>query len=242
MTCKEKLMREHLDEYRLMFEEKQIHICPNSLRYANNPPLADDYACSITCEACWDREIDIPAPTEPCIKDSGARRQFDTGAVRDICEGKGRCDLLPLDVMALIVEDDDNGANSAMVLRTLCNFQNTGNCDYLLSTLATFSCGYLNIKPISFGDVYTMCLEVSKHFEDGAKKYEENNWKKGIPVHCYIDSAVRHFLKFLRGDKDEPHDRAFVWNIMCCVWTCRHKPELNDYAQKSENDISKEDK
>ena len=29
------------------------------------------------------------------IKDSGTRRQFDTGAVRDMQEGKGRCDLLP---------------------------------------------------------------------------------------------------------------------------------------------------
>ena len=34
----------------------------------------------------------------PHILDSGNRRQFETGAVRDIQEGKGRCDLLPLDV------------------------------------------------------------------------------------------------------------------------------------------------
>ena len=73
-----------------------------------------------------------------------------------------------------------------------------------------------------------MLLEVSKHFEEGAKKYGENNWQKGIPVHCYIDSMVRHYLKFLRGDTDEPHDRAFVWNVMCCAWTVIHKPEMND--------------
>lgn len=29
------------------------------------------------------------------LKDSGDRRNFDTGAVRDMAEGKGRCDLLP---------------------------------------------------------------------------------------------------------------------------------------------------
>lgn len=34
------------------------------------------------------------------IKDSGERREFDTGAVRDIQKGKGRCDLMPLDVAA----------------------------------------------------------------------------------------------------------------------------------------------
>ena len=30
------------------------------------------------------------------IKDSGERRTFSTGSVRDVPEGKGRCDLLPL--------------------------------------------------------------------------------------------------------------------------------------------------
>ena len=30
------------------------------------------------------------------IKDSGTRREFESGAVRDVAEGKGRCDLLAL--------------------------------------------------------------------------------------------------------------------------------------------------
>ena len=30
------------------------------------------------------------------ILDSGNRREFETGAVRDVQEGKGRCDLPPL--------------------------------------------------------------------------------------------------------------------------------------------------
>lgn len=64
----------------------------------------------------------------------------------------------------------------------------------------------------------TMILEVAKHFEEGAKKYGEHNWQKGIPVKCYIDSAIRHYLKWHRGDQDEPHDRAFVWNLLCCIW------------------------
>lgn len=37
--------------------------------------------------------------SERKILDSGSRRQFDSGAVRDIAEGKGRCDLLPLDII-----------------------------------------------------------------------------------------------------------------------------------------------
>lgn len=87
---------------------------------------------------------------------------------------------------------------------------------------------YVTLELVSdtmFPNRETMFLEVAKHFEEGAKKYGENNWQKGIPVWCYVDSAVRHYLKWKRGDKDEPHDRAFVWNIMCCIWTVENEKE-----------------
>jgi hypothetical protein len=38
------------------------------------------------------------------LQDSGNRRLFESGAVRDIQEGKGRCDLLPLDVIAQMLD------------------------------------------------------------------------------------------------------------------------------------------
>lgn len=154
------------------------------------------------------------------IKDSGERRQFDTGAVRDIQEGKGRCDLLPLDVVSELYHDK--------VISYIHSFTQDGDVCWLYETLA-------NIMP-KFGDYSTMFLEVSKHFEEGAKKYGDYNWQKGIPAHCYIDSAVRHLFKWIRGDNDEPHNRAFVWNIMCCCWTCQHMPELNDYAGGGSHD------
>ena len=151
------------------------------------------------------------------IKDSGERREFSTGAVRDIQEGKGRCDLLPLDVVARF---------RGTILTDISEYQETGDTKHLENALQRFIDKHLN------KDNSTAFLEVSKHFEEGAKKYGDYNWQKGIPTHCYIDSAVRHYLKYLRGDTDEPHDRAFVWNILCCIWTCIHKPELNDYAKK----------
>lgn len=154
------------------------------------------------------------------IKDSGNRREFASGAVRDIQEGKGRADLLPLDV---VVKSIPYNTYDCSILVAIDNFQNTGNIEHLYTALAIFGERH-------FKNRYTMILEVSKHFEEGAKKYGPDNWRKGIPVHCYIDSAVRHYLKFLRGDKDEPHDRAFCWNIMCAIWTCKHKPELNEYG------------
>lgn len=157
------------------------------------------------------------------IKDSGTRREFETGAVRDIQEGKGRCDLLPLDVVYGCYRAKTNKCGE--VFWYIDKFTKTGVSDHLMDALEHFlmdgcpwDCNWS-----------TAFLEVSKHFEEGAKKYGEYNWQKGIPTHCYIDSAVRHYLKWLRGDEDEPHDRAFCWNILCCIWTCAFKPELNDY-------------
>lgn len=154
---------------------------------------------------------------EPHIKDSGNRREFSTGAVRDIQEGKGRCDLLPLDVIDVLCEP-------AIVIHHLSIFQDTGDVSSLYQALRAFC-------SLREWDIPTMLLEVSKHFEEGAKKYSENNWKKGIPVHCYIDSAVRHYLKWSRGDTDEPHDRAFLWNLLCCVWTVKHIGVENETKQ-----------
>ena len=165
----------------------------------------------------------------PHILDSGARQEFGTGAVRDIQEGKGRCDLMPLDVVANIIRDE--------IIDHIDSFQKIGNVIDLYDALEMFAPHWDDnlVKGSSYDiDIQrktTMILEVAIHFEEGAKKYGENNWQKGIPVKRYIDSAVRHYLKFLRGDKDEPHDRAFCWNIMCAIWTCKHKPELNDYAE-----------
>lgn len=165
-----------------------------------------------------------PSPIEnPHILDSGNRREFESGAVRDIQEGKGRCDLLPLDIAAeylgrFCIADGNLFDN---VLHYILLFQNSGKVGHLYLAL-----NYAN----PFPDAYTMILEVAKQFEEGAKKYGERNWEKGIPVHCYIDSAIRHYMKYKRGDKDEPHDRAVCWNLMCAIWTCKNKPELNEYA------------
>lgn len=167
------------------------------------------------------RQVCINCERLPTIKDSGNRRQFPTGAVRDIQEGKGRCDLLPLGVVAELIGSKE--------LMRIHEFKSTGDINYLFNALKEFSRIY---KHDSKGKkLADMLLEVSVHFEAGAKKYGDNNWRKGIPAHCYIDSAIRHYLKWLRGDRDEPHDRAFAWNLLCCIWTCENKPELNEFRK-----------
>lgn len=166
----------------------------------------------------------------PHILDSGDRTEFESGAVRDMREGKGRCDLLPLGVVGQLFNDT--------FFNYIEDFQSDGDVVNLYKAIDFFSKRWAPIdKPLSADDLEMfsyaeMCLEVAKHFEEGAKKYGDDNWRKGIPAHVYIDSAVRHYLKYLAGWNDEPHDRAVAWNIMCCIWTCDNKPELNDYREK----------
>ena len=154
------------------------------------------------------------------LQDSGVRRKFDSGAVRDISEGKGRCDLLPLNVIADMMNDG--------ILCRINQYVCSGNKTSLVCAIKAFS-------ENRYGSLSTAMLEVSKHYEDGCTKYGERNWERGIPLHCYIDSGVRHYLKYIRGDEDEPHDRAFLWNLLGALWTQDNKPELIDLPFRERN-------
>jgi len=151
------------------------------------------------------------------LKDSGARRDFGTGAVRDAAEGKGRCDLLPLEVAGLVLDDT--------ILTLINGYVQHGVILCLIEAVKAFSKQH-------FGSIETAIIAASHQYEDGCQKYGDRNWEKGIPLHCYIDSAVRHYLKLRRGDDDEPHDRAFVWNLLGAIWTHINKPDLIDLPFK----------
>ena len=156
------------------------------------------------------------------ILDSGNRTKYSTGAVRDIQESKGRCDLLPLAVIANFIERTI-GYDESQIIRQIATFMEIGDSKYLYIALNLF-CQHKN------WNVTECLLEVSIHYKQGAEKYGERNWEKGIPLHSYIDSAVRHFLKNIDGQVDERHDRAFVWNILGALWTMmyKHGTELID--------------
>lgn len=138
------------------------------------------------------------------IKDSGERRTFDTGAVRDMAEGKGRFDIMPLLEIGEELEDE-----------------------FLIHmALEHYETAFRTVADMFWVNRYEAMLDLAQHFENGLKKYGKDNWKKGIPVDSYIDSSVRHYCKAKAGWKDEPHERACLWNLICLIWTIRHhKPE-----------------
>lgn len=82
--------------------------------------------------------------------------------------------------------------------------------------------GRMDLLPLS------ALIELSKHCEEGALKYGEHNVDKGIPQHSLCDSAMRHLVKYMRGDTDEPHLRAAAWNLMWALNQTVEHPELVD--------------
>jgi hypothetical protein len=94
-------------------------------------------------------------------KDSGARQEFETGARRDIQEGKGRFDLIPAEPL----------------------------------------------------------IRLAQLYERGAKKYGPHNWTKGMPTSRYLDSAFRHLVQYIAGDREEDHLIGVVWNIFSLIAT-----------------------
>ena len=66
---------------------------------------------------------------------------------------------------------------------------------------------------------YHAIERVAKVFELGAAKYEARNWEKGIPTHRFMDSGLRHAMKFLAGHEDEDHLAMAAWNLLCLLET-----------------------
>lgn len=169
------------------------------------------------------------------IKDSGERREFESGAVRDIAEGKGRCDLLPLQEVAMLFENmvvpdtqKFKAKSVSLILRQLNKVIRRDDDDFIEPILSAIKI----FMHTQYGSESIAIIELSKHYEEGAKKYKERNWEKGIPAHCYIDSCIRHLMKWYDGWSDEPHDRAVMWNLFGLMWTLINKPECDDRPER----------
>ena len=240
------------------------------------------------------------------LKDSGNRREFETGAVRDMQEGKGRMDLIPWGIALRIRQTMDDLFYTRHYgyevrigkYQAVCAYQCIGpiveyadwmdkelndvdavcgnhpnpinRLQEIENTFVKMAATFIMFQQVTpdpldgqnsfdhksftfdhqsftFDDKGTIAtltndkwanamLEVAKHYEDGARKYSENNWRKGIDPKVYFDSAMRHFMKWCRGMNDEPHDRAFIWNCMCGAWEAqqeRYKIACNE--AKTEN-------
>ena len=183
-----------------------------------------------------DKVVSLPRST-------GTPRVTETGVNRDANEDKGRCDLLPMKEVAMVLflhaseKPVSYEEAPAVFTKAVAEFMEDQNVEHLALAIRACHAGidaYRNL-PIEH-----MFLDVSKLYQGGAAKYGENNWRLGMPVKWCIDSGCRHFFKARAVDwakrsnqkseyDDEPHHRGPVWNLLCAMWLATNKPEtLND--------------
>lgn len=73
--------------------------------------------------------------------------------------------------------------------------------------------GAFNLLP------FQALLEVAQIFEVGAEKYTADNWRLGMSLSEYLNSAMRHTAKAAAGWNDENHAAMACWNMMCFMET-----------------------
>lgn len=86
---------------------------------------------------------------------------------------------------------------------------------------------------------------LAMHFQNGAKKYGEHNWRLGQPLMAgYFDSAMRHMFCWAMGWEDEDHLAAAIWNLCCLLETLelikrgKLPQELDDRVEQCQDDYT----
>lgn len=77
------------------------------------------------------------------------------------------------------------------------------------------------ISPIGLREVAKTCAE-------GAAKYSDYNWERGMPVHDLLNHAIAHIYQFLAGDRGEPHLPHAAWNLLAAIHSEELWPQLNE--------------
>lgn len=82
------------------------------------------------------------------------------------------------------------------------------------------------VSPIGLAAVAAACAE-------GARKYGDYNWEKGMPCNDMLNHALRHIYLFLSGDRAEDHLGHAAWNVMGAIHSLAVWPELNEGTLRS---------
>ena len=77
------------------------------------------------------------------------------------------------------------------------------------------------ISPIGLRAVAEACAE-------GAEKYDDYNWERGMPASDLLNHALRHIYEFLAGDRDENHLGHAAWNLLGAIHSVEKWPHLNN--------------
>jgi hypothetical protein len=157
-------------------------------------------------------------------KDSGKRQSFTSGARRDIQEGKPRFDLIPIDALNDYQKDMLGGADLwELVDKTMPPSVEEEPEESTILTVLTGRDDFTFPHPDYRPDLipHLMINRLAHLYGRGARKYDDNNWQKGIPLRRIYASMFRHMILWAAGDTSEDHLAAVIWNATALMWTER---------------------
>lgn len=192
------------------------------------------------------------------IKVTGDERTFEDGFVRYTKEGKGRYDLIPFEVICdhMTLIDNQYQCVHSMYNSVTINYSKFSIIKYISGTnelhgaianivamhyYAKDHATSVSLSRDQYADSFIRMLQdLSIHFEKGAAKYGENNWRKGTnELWSFIDSGRRHTMQYLNGQTDEPHFISAIWNFVCYLALTREAENQTDLGIVFSSDKAK---
>jgi len=77
------------------------------------------------------------------------------------------------------------------------------------------------ISPIGLRRLAETCHE-------GAVKYSDFNWERGMPIHDILNHVIAHAYQYLSGDRSEDHLAHLTWGGMAAMHSEELWPQLNE--------------
>ncbi len=65
-------------------------------------------------------------------------------------------------------------------------------------------------------------------YGEGAQKYGDHNWRKGMPISSTLNHAIAHIYEYLTGDQSEDHLAHAAWGLFAVMHFEETKPKMQD--------------
>lgn len=154
------------------------------------------------------------------VDETAPIQTFDGGAIRSSKQEKNRYDLIPGDVMKMVITEMRRAGgylrtndNDVFDLYECIYDENYADAIVILTIM-----GYGEDDCPTSIAFERMQDALAWHYKYGADIYGEDNWKHGIPKSSFISSGIRHTHQFITGETDEPHLISAIWNFCGALW------------------------
>ena len=129
---------------------------------------------------------------------------FESGATRNAVDY--RYDLMSRDVTLLLLPKH---SPACALVKTLFAYVDgrMSEGDVVAAELGRL----LGMSKVETAHLYAQAMH------EGAAKYGERNWEKGIPESNLLNHALHHLFQFVAGDTSEDHQSHLVWNVLTLI-------------------------